>query len=52
MDEVESKGFVPGDFIENEVTWFYDSLGIDDSYFATEAVEVYVRSPFTPGIIR
>jgi glutamate dehydrogenase len=40
MDELEHKGFIPADFIENEVTWFYKELGIDDSYFATESVEV------------
>jgi glutamate dehydrogenase len=40
MDQLEEKGFVPPDFIETEVQWFYKDLGIDDSYFATEQVGV------------
>jgi len=40
MDSVEEKGFIPPDFVETETTWFYNELGIDDMYFATETVEV------------
>ena len=39
MDGVEEKGFIPPDFVESETTWFYNELGIDDMYFATETVE-------------
>jgi glutamate dehydrogenase len=39
MDGVESKGFMPPELVEDETRWFYDSLGIDDMYFATETVD-------------
>lgn len=39
MDQAEEKGFIPGDIIEQETEWFYNDLGIDDMYFATESVE-------------
>ena len=39
MDQVEEKGFIPGDLVENETKWFYNELGIDDMYFSTETVE-------------
>ena len=39
MDGVEEKGFIPPDFVESETTWFYNELGIDDMYFATETVD-------------
>jgi glutamate dehydrogenase len=39
MDGVEAKGFIPPDLVEDETRWFYDQLGIDDMYFATETVE-------------
>jgi glutamate dehydrogenase len=39
MDGLEAKGFVPPELVEEEVKWFYNSLGIDDMYFATETVE-------------
>lgn len=39
MDGVEDKGFIPPDFVESEATWFYNELGIDDMYFATESVD-------------
>ena len=39
MDMVEDKGFIPSDFVESETNWFYDELGIDDMYFATETAE-------------
>ncbi|CAI6335193.1 unnamed protein product [Periconia digitata] len=43
MDGVEDKGFIPQDFVESETTWFYNELGIDDMYFATETVEAIVN---------
>ncbi|KAF2478070.1 NAD-specific glutamate dehydrogenase [Lindgomyces ingoldianus] len=43
MDGVEDKGFIPPDFVESETTWFYNELGIDDNYFATETVEAVVN---------
>lgn len=39
MDAVEEKGFVPPELVESETKWFYQELGIDDMYFATETVE-------------
>ena len=39
MDMVEEKGFIPPDFVETETNWFYEELGIDDMYFATETPE-------------
>ncbi|KAN0063542.1 NAD-dependent glutamate dehydrogenase [Thecaphora frezii] len=33
------KGFIPPDLVEAEVDWFYQNLGIDDTYFALENVE-------------
>ena len=39
IDEVEGKGFIPGDLVDNEIKWFYNELGIDDMYFSTETVE-------------
>ena len=42
MDGVEEKGFIPADLVEFEVKWFYNELGIDDMYFATESVEAIV----------
>ncbi|KAL9085492.1 MAG: hypothetical protein Q9159_004687 [Coniocarpon cinnabarinum] len=39
MDMVEAKGFLPVDFVETETNWFYEELGIDDMYFATETAE-------------
>ncbi|KAK7532583.1 NAD-specific glutamate dehydrogenase [Phyllosticta citricarpa] len=43
MDQVEEKGFIPPDFVESETNWFYNELGIDDSYFSTESVEAIVN---------
>lgn len=43
MDGVEAKGFMPGELIEDEVRWFYNQLGIDDMYFATETVDASVN---------
>ena len=34
------KGFVPRELVPNEVAWFYDHLGIDDTYFTLESTEV------------
>jgi glutamate dehydrogenase len=39
MDGVETKGFIPPDLVESETKWFYEQLGIDDMYFATETVD-------------
>ncbi|KAF2197981.1 NAD-dependent glutamate dehydrogenase [Delitschia confertaspora ATCC 74209] len=43
MDGVEEKNFIPPEFVESETSWFYNELGIDDMYFATESVEVIVN---------
>ncbi|CAE7067294.1 unnamed protein product [Rhizoctonia solani] len=37
---VSSKGFMPAELVKLEVGWFYDSLGIDDTYFANESVNI------------
>lgn len=42
MDQLEEKGFLPVEFVEQETKWFYNELGIDDMYFSTETVEAYV----------
>lgn len=42
MDKIEEKGFLPSDFIQSEVEWFYNRLGIDDMYFQTESVDAIV----------
>jgi glutamate dehydrogenase len=39
MVGIEQRGFMPGDLVESETKWFYEQLGIDDMYFATETVE-------------
>ncbi|KAJ9475932.1 NAD-specific glutamate dehydrogenase [Pseudozyma hubeiensis] len=36
---LSSKGFIPPDLVNPEVDWFYQNLGIDDTYFALENVE-------------
>ncbi|KAK4516891.1 Chitin synthase [Mucor velutinosus] len=36
---LESSGFLPKELVQNEVSWFYGNLGIDDYYFALESVE-------------
>ena len=43
LDIVDQKGFIPPDFVESETRWFYEELGIDDSYFATESVDNIVN---------
>ena len=40
MNGVDERGFIPSELVEQETKWFYDSLGIDDMYFATESVDV------------
>ncbi|EYE93860.1 glutamate dehydrogenase (NAD(+)) [Aspergillus ruber CBS 135680] len=42
MDQLEEKGFFPSDFVDSETNWFYNMLGIDDTYFQTESVDVIV----------
>ena len=39
-ETVAAKGFIPRELVKNEVAWFYDNLGIDDTYFSNESVEV------------
>ncbi|KAG2217568.1 hypothetical protein INT45_004921 [Circinella minor] len=36
---LEKSGFLPASLVQNEVSWFYGNLGIDDFYFALESVE-------------
>ncbi|KAG2010347.1 glutamate dehydrogenase [Coprinopsis cinerea AmutBmut pab1-1] len=38
--DIIAKGFIPRDLVANEVNWFYNGLGIDDTYFQTESREV------------
>ncbi|KAF8632070.1 hypothetical protein AX15_002068 [Amanita polypyramis BW_CC] len=38
--EVSNKGFIPRELVHTEVAWFYYDLGIDDTYFQSESVEV------------
>ena len=42
MDQLEGKGFIPTEFVVGETEWFYNQLGIDDTYFQTESVEAIV----------
>ncbi|KAA8649996.1 hypothetical protein EYZ11_011301 [Aspergillus tanneri] len=42
MDQLESKGFIPSEFVVGETEWFYNQLGIDDTYFQTESVDAIV----------
>jgi glutamate dehydrogenase len=35
---IKSKGFIPSELVDNEVSWFYNNLGIDDMYFMLEPV--------------
>ncbi|PWN49527.1 putative glutamate dehydrogenase, NAD(+)-specific [Violaceomyces palustris] len=37
--QLKEKGFIPPDLVDAEVDWFYQNLGIDDTYFALESVE-------------
>ncbi|KAF9571767.1 NAD-dependent glutamate dehydrogenase [Mortierella alpina] len=36
---LSEKAFIPAALAQNEVSWFYGNLGIDDMYFASESVE-------------
>lgn len=38
MDQLERSGFIHPDLVEQETSWFYNDLGIDDMYFSTESV--------------
>lgn len=40
VENVASKGFIPKELVKNEVEWFYNTLGIEDTYFSNEDVEV------------
>ncbi|KAI0049429.1 NAD-specific glutamate dehydrogenase [Auriscalpium vulgare] len=40
QSNIAAKGFVPRELVANEVEWFYGHLGIDDTYFRNESVEV------------
>ncbi|KAL4896285.1 NAD-specific glutamate dehydrogenase [Aspergillus ambiguus] len=42
MDQLETKGFLPSEFVVGETEWFYNQLGIDDTYFQTESVDAIV----------
>ncbi|CCM05749.1 uncharacterized protein FIBRA_07981 [Fibroporia radiculosa] len=37
---VAAKGFIPRELVPNEVNWFYSHLGIDDTYFQAESIDV------------
>jgi len=39
QETVTSKGFIPRELVKNEVAWFYDHLGIDDTHFRNESAE-------------
>ena len=43
MDQLEEKGFIPPELVENETNWFYNELGIDDMYFQTETVDAITK---------
>lgn len=34
------QGFIPRELVAHEVQWFYSHLGIDDTYFFNESIEV------------
>ncbi|CAG8686657.1 13588_t:CDS:2, partial [Acaulospora colombiana] len=40
QQSVTEKGFLPKELVKYEVEWFYDSLGIEENYFANESVDV------------
>ncbi|KAH9831374.1 NAD-dependent glutamate dehydrogenase [Rhodofomes roseus] len=40
LANVTAKGFIPRELVANEVNWFYAHLGIDDTYFQAESVDV------------
>lgn len=39
MDLLDSYSLIPENLIESETSFFYNDLGIDDTYFASESVE-------------
>ncbi|RLV93445.1 hypothetical protein JA1_002529 [Spathaspora sp. JA1] len=39
LDVLDSVGFIPEPLIESETKWFYESLGIDDVFFARSSPE-------------
>lgn len=39
LDVLDSTGFIPESLIESEAKWFYESLGIDDVFFARSLPE-------------
>ncbi|KAL9949449.1 NAD-dependent glutamate dehydrogenase [Verticillium nonalfalfae] len=39
-DLVSSQGWIPPTVVDDQVTWFYESLGIDDVYFKIETPQV------------
>ncbi|KAI9738811.1 MAG: NAD-dependent glutamate dehydrogenase [Cirrosporium novae-zelandiae] len=43
MDILETKNFIPTEFVQSETEWFYNMLGIDDSFFQTETAESIVN---------
>ncbi|RKP25932.1 hypothetical protein SYNPS1DRAFT_14937, partial [Syncephalis pseudoplumigaleata] len=38
-EHIQETGFIPKELVQNEVTWFYGNLGIDDMYFMLESVD-------------
>ncbi|KAI8921769.1 Glutamate/Leucine/Phenylalanine/Valine dehydrogenase-domain-containing protein [Entophlyctis helioformis] len=40
---VAERGFIPKELVNNEVSWFYGNLGIDDMYFQQESVETIAQ---------
>lgn len=39
MELITRQGFVPPELVPAETAWFYDTLGIDGSFFAAESVQ-------------
>ncbi|VEU21952.1 DEKNAAC102936 [Brettanomyces naardenensis] len=39
MDALDDTGLIPEALIEHETKWFYEQLGIEDTFFATESVQ-------------
>lgn len=44
MDRLDATGLIPENLIESETKFFYENLGIDDTYFASESVENIVSN--------
>lgn len=36
---IEERGFIPQDLLATEVEWFYESLGIEESYWKTQSID-------------